>query len=189
MKFLANFALNYWPDGTRIETKRSHSPTVEGKESEKRASVVGFARVLVESERVENSNLKNFLFFTFFFALFPKSFPFETYHNPKERAPTNPPRRDATRECKQKVRILPLFFPFAPRILLLSNHKKQPTNSFGSAEITISTSTRVYKTCAEEAQFSNVTRDTRLQRNDHRSGVTIIDGGDVVVVSGETEAR
>jgi len=129
LKFLANFALNYWPDGTRIETKRSHSPTVEGKEGEKRASVVGFARVLVESERVENSNLKIFLFFTFFFGSVSLVFSpqrssstkkFLTHYS-KERAPTlNTPqtkghktqggRTDATREFVQKkVRILPAF--------------------------------------------------------------------------------
>jgi hypothetical protein len=133
LKFLANFALNYWPDGTRIETKRSHSPTVEGKESEKRASVVGFARVLVESERVENSNLKIFLFFTFFFALFPKSFPhlFETPYPKPEGESTNEPTPEGTllASANKRCAFSRFFFPFAPRILILSNHKKQPTNS------------------------------------------------------------
>lgn len=129
MKFLANFALNYWPDGTRIETKRSHSPTVEGKESEKRASVVGFARVLVESERVENSNLKIFLFFTFFFGSFPQVFspPLRNSLPTRRREHRTHPRRDATRECKQKVRILPPFFSFCATNFNSVEKSNQPT--------------------------------------------------------------
>jgi hypothetical protein len=133
LKFLANFALNYWPDGTRIETKRSHSPTVEGKESEKRASVVGFARVLVESERVENSNLKIFLFFTFFFALFPKSFPhlFETpYPKPEGESTNEPTPKGRYSRVQTKGAHSPaFFFLLRHEFNSVSNHKKQPTNS------------------------------------------------------------
>ena len=149
--------------------------------------MVGFARVLVESERVEKSNLKKFFLF-FFVSLvslvffFPHSTLFLTHYLLLEGESTKrtTPTHEGTLlkiEC-QKVRILPAFF------FVRTTTKKQPTNSLGSPQITTSTTTRVYKTCEEEAQFSNATRDTRrVERNDHRSGVTIIDG------SGETEAR
>ena len=130
MKFLANFAPNYWPDGTRIETKRSHSPKVEGKKSEKRASVVGFARVLVESERVEKSNLKNF--FCFFFSLvslslFPSTL-FLTHYYSKERAPNEQPSPTKGRYSKSSAKrcaFYRLFFFSSVR----TTTKKQPTNS------------------------------------------------------------
>jgi len=122
LKFLANFALNYWPDGTRIETKRSHSPKVEGKESEKRASVVGFARVLVESERVEKSNLKKFFLF-FFVSLvslvffFPSTL-FLTHYLLLEGESTKrtTPTHEGTllKSSAKKVRILPAFFISRP---------------------------------------------------------------------------